>query len=152
MSEENEPGGSTLRVGGRGSRAVRLYFAEPARPFPEDGGDPLLDFLVRARGEWVSVEVSVRTWVGDGLDLFLLELAEDFRGWDGARTWHSLERDLTLSADHGSGGYVHLTWGLHGRPPAEQWRFEVTTTHAAGEDMRNLGADVRAFLTEGVRG
>lgn len=152
MSEENEPGGASVRVGGHGSRAVRLYFSEPARPFAEDGDDPLLDFAVRARGEWVSVEVSVRTWRGDGLDSFLVGLAEAFRGWEGARTWHSLEDDLTLSAEHGSGGYVRLTWGLHGRPPAEEWRFEATTTHAAGEEMRNLAADISAFLTEGVRG
>ncbi len=106
----------------------------------------MLDFLVNARGEWLCVEVSVRTWGGDGLDAFLEELAEDFRGWEGARSWRSLERDLTLSAERGPGGYVHLTWGLHDRPPSSEWHFETTTVHAPGEAMRNLAADVREFF------
>jgi hypothetical protein len=147
MIDEEEPDGPYVRVGDPGPRAVHLHFSEPTRPFPEFRDDPVLDFLVRARGEWVSVEVSVRTLRGDGLDSFLAELAEDFRGWEGARTWCSLERDLTLSAEHGPGGYVHLTWGLQGRPPSGVWRFEATTAHAAGEDMRNLAAEFHAFLT-----
>ncbi|MGW5307795.1 DUF6228 family protein [Streptomyces griseoluteus] len=57
----------------------------------------------------------MRTWDGDGLDAFLSSLAEDFRGWEGVRAWRSLERDLAISAEHRPGGYVHLTWGIHGR-------------------------------------
>ncbi|SEO24634.1 hypothetical protein SAMN05216267_10212 [Actinacidiphila rubida] len=118
--------------------------SEPARPF---GDDPTLDFLVKARGRWVSVETLVRTWGGDGLDTFLSALAEDFRGWEGARAWRSLEHDLTISAEHRAGGYVHLTWAIHGRPPSDEWRFETTTVHAAGEEMRNLAAEIHSFLT-----
>ncbi|MFJ4717335.1 hypothetical protein [Streptomyces sp. NPDC088785] len=40
----------------------------------------MLEFLVKARGQWVSIETLVRTWDGDGLDTFLSSLAEDFRG------------------------------------------------------------------------
>ncbi|MBY8881112.1 DUF6228 family protein [Actinacidiphila acidipaludis] len=105
----------------------------------------MLDFLVTARSRWVNVEVLVRTLGGDGLDVFLAELAEDFRGWEGARTWRSLEGDLTLSARH-SGHAVHLTWGMHDHPPSDEWRFEATTEHAPGEDMRNLAAEMSAFL------
>ncbi|WP_369030144.1 DUF6228 family protein [Streptomyces adonidis] len=76
--------------------------------------------------------------------------AEDFRGWEGARGWRSLERDLTISAEHHSGGYVHLTWGIHDRPPSEEWHFETTTVHAAGEEMRNLAAELHTFLTSTV--
>jgi len=88
----------------------------------------------------------VRTWDGDGLDTFLSTLAEGFRGWAGARTWHSLSYDLTLSAEHRPGGHVHLTWGFHDRASSEAWHFEATTVHAAGEDMRNPAAEVHAFL------
>ncbi|MFE0135695.1 DUF6228 family protein [Streptomyces sp. NPDC059037] len=146
MIREDEANGPAVSAGDAGPRAIRLHFTEPTHPFPEDGDDPLLDFLVRARGEFVNVEVSVRTWRGDGLDSFLAELAEDFRGWEGARTWGSLEHDLTLSAEHSPGGYVRLTWGLHDRPPSDEWHFAATTVHAAGEDMRRLAADIRAFL------
>jgi hypothetical protein len=141
--EYDDSGSPTVRVGDPGPRSVHLLLSEPLRPYDDD---PTLDFLVRARGQWVSVETSVRTWGGDGLDSFLSSLAEDFRGWEGARTWHSLEHDLTISAEHHSGGHVHLTWGIHDRPPFEEWHFEATTVHAAGEDMRNLAAEVRALL------
>ncbi|MFF5391874.1 DUF6228 family protein [Streptomyces sp. NPDC013012] len=122
----------------------------------EDGpavqvGDSALDFLVKARGQWVSIETLVRTWDGDGLDTFLSSPAEDFRGWEGARGWRSLERDLTISAEHRPGGYVHLTWGIHhDRPPSEEWHFETTTVHAAGEEMRSLAAEFQMFLTSMV--
>ncbi|WP_031012941.1 DUF6228 family protein [Streptomyces sp. NRRL F-5727] len=138
-----------VRVGdGSGPRPVHLHFSEPARPF--GGDDPTIEFLVRAVGRWGSVETLVRTWDGDGLDTFLSSLAEDFRGWDGARTWRSLERDLTISAEHRSGGYVHLTWGIHDRPRSEQWCFETTTVHAAGEEMRIPAAEFQTFLTTAV--
>lgn len=109
----------------------------------------MLDFLITASGSWGSVETSVETLAGDGLDAYLASLAEDFRGWEGVRTWHSLCSDLTLSAEHRPGGYVGLTWGIYDRAPSEQWRFEIATVHAAGEDMRNLAAEIRTFI-EGV--
>lgn len=96
------------------------------------------------------IESLVRTWDGDGLDTFLSSLAEDFRGWEGTRTWRSLERDLTISAEHRPSGYVHLTWGIHDRPASEAWHFETTTVHAVGEEMRNLAAEVRIFLTSTI--
>ncbi|MEV5283022.1 DUF6228 family protein [Streptomyces sp. NPDC051994] len=94
----------------------------------------------------MSIETLVRTWDGGGLDSFFSSLAEDFRGWEGERTRHSLEYHLTLSAEQRSGGYVHLTWGIHDRLPAEEWNFEVTTVHAAGEDMHRLAAELHALL------
>ncbi|MFA0845585.1 DUF6228 family protein [Streptomyces rochei] len=103
------------------------------------------DFLVTAQGESARIEVMVRTWDGDGLDVFLAELAEGFRGWNGTRTWRSLEDDLTLSAEH-AGSHVRLTWGLHDRLPDDEWRFEMTTIHAPGEDMRRLAIEMRTFL------
>ncbi|SHI03968.1 DUF6228 family protein [Streptomyces sp. 3214.6] len=124
-------------------RAGGLLFSEPARPFEDE---PTLDFLVRACGPWGSIETSVRTWDGDRLDVFLDSLVDDFRGWAGARTWHSLSYYLTLSAEHRSGGHVHLTWGIHDQAPSEGWHFETTTVHAAGEDMRTLAAETHTFL------
>ena len=83
------------------------------------------------------------------LPAFLGQLAEDFRGWSGERSWHSLERDLTISAVFRPGGHVGLTWIL--RPwPAKHggWNATVTTWQEAGEQMKALAADVRAFLHE----
>lgn len=44
------------------------------------------------------------------------------------------------------------TWDGDDRAPGEEWHFETTTVHAAGEDMRNLAADVRAFLSGAAGG
>lgn len=44
------------------------------------------------------------------LPTFLDELARDFHGWLGERSWRSLENDLGVSAVFRSGGHVGLTW------------------------------------------
>ncbi|MFG2946508.1 DUF6228 family protein [Streptomyces adustus] len=120
-----------------------LLLSEAARRYEDE---PTPDFLVRAHGPWGNIETSVETWGGDGLDTFLASLAEDCRGWEGVRTWHSLCYDLTLSAEHHPGGHVQLTWGIRDRAPSEEWQFETKTVHAAGEDMRNLTAEIHTFI------
>jgi hypothetical protein len=78
---------------------------------------------------------------------FLESLAGDFHGWSGERTWHTLDRDLTISAVFHSGGHVGLNWTL--RPWQGRfggWQTTVTTWQEAGEQMAALAADVRAFL------
>ncbi|WP_342751726.1 DUF6228 family protein [Streptomyces cahuitamycinicus] len=95
----DDSGRPVVQVGDPG--AARLLLSEPTRPFEDE---PTLDFLLRACGPWGVVETPVQTWDGDGLDTFLTSLAEDFRGWEGVRTWHSLCYDLTLSAEHRPGG------------------------------------------------
>ncbi|MFI9117466.1 DUF6228 family protein [Streptomyces venezuelae] len=45
------------------------------------------------------------TWDTD-LTTFLEELAAGYRGWDGERTWHTMDRALTVSAGFRAGGYV----------------------------------------------
>ncbi|MFF4590889.1 DUF6228 family protein [Streptomyces sp. NPDC001388] len=138
MIDYDDSGLPVVQVGSPGPAHPLL--SEPTRPF---AGEPTLDFLLRACGPWGHVETSVQTWAGDGLAAFFASLAEDFRGWAGARTWHSLCYDLTLAAEHRPGGHVHLTWGIHDRAPAEEWRFETTTVHAAGEDIRVLAAGIQ---------
>ncbi|MFE0514975.1 DUF6228 family protein [Streptomyces sp. NPDC058964] len=69
---------------------------------------------------------------------------------NGARTWRSPERDLTLSAEH-TGSRVRLTWGLHGGFSDDEWYFEATTDRAPGEDMRNFALEMRSFLEVGSR-
>ncbi|MFB7323864.1 DUF6228 family protein [Streptomyces sp. NPDC056190] len=141
MIDYDDSGRPAVQVGNPGP--ALLLLSEPTRPFE---GEPTLDFLIRACGPWGSIEISVETWDGDGLDTFLASLAEDFRGWVGVRTWHSLCYDLILSAEHRPGGYVRLTWGFHDRAPSEEWHFKTTTEHAAGEDMRNLAAEIHTFI------
>ncbi|MEU6687223.1 DUF6228 family protein [Streptomyces sp. NPDC046832] len=142
--EENELN-PVVRVGGDRYRTISMRFHQLTRSFPEEHDDAMRDFLVTAQGESARIEVMVRTWDGDGLDVFLAELAEEFRGWNGTRTWRSLEGDLTLAAEH-AGSHVRLTWGLQAGLPDDEWRFEMTTIHAPGEDMRSLAIEMRTFL------
>ncbi|CAL9337091.1 hypothetical protein SUDANB108_00188 [Streptomyces sp. enrichment culture] len=142
---ENDELNPVVRAGGDRYRTISLRFHQLTRAFPEERDDPMRDFVVTAQGESARIEVVVRTWNGDGLHVFLAGLAEEFRGWDGSRAWRSLEDDLTLVAEH-AGSHVRLTWGLHDRLPDPAWRFEMTTIHAPGEDMRSLANDMRTFL------
>ncbi|MFD4634527.1 DUF6228 family protein [Streptomyces sp. NPDC058284] len=95
-----------------------------------------------ARVDEVVARVSDR-----GLSAFLAELAADYRGWDGERSWQTDDRDLTASAVFRSGGHVGVTWVLRPWPQAAGgWGASVTTWLEAGEQMASLAADVRAFL------
>lgn len=90
----------------------------------------------------------VVAWIGDSdLAPFLEEPAADFRGWEGARTWHTNDRDLSLSAVFRSGGHVGLTWTLRPWPKAAGgWSASVTTWLEAGEQLGGFATDVRHFL------
>jgi hypothetical protein len=57
----------------------------------------------------------------DGLDGFWRELARDWRGWEGTRSWRSLEGDLELSATSDRLGHVELEVRLDEGFPF-QWR------------------------------
>lgn len=137
MIDYDESGALVVQVG------EGFLLSEPLRPYEDE---LTLHFLVAAHGRWGKVATAVETWGGDGLDTFLASLAEDFRGWQGERTWHSLCHDLTLSAEHHSGGHVRLRWAISDGEPTEEWRFETSTWHQAGEDMRTLAADIRVFI------
>ncbi|WP_284581926.1 DUF6228 family protein [Streptomyces sp. 2P-4] len=87
-------------------------------------------------------------WVrGSDLAPFLAGLAEDFRGWDGERTWQTHDGDLTVTAVHRSGGHTGLTWTLRPwRLSAGGWSASATTWLEAGEGMRSFAADIGHFL------
>ncbi|MEV4046829.1 DUF6228 family protein [Streptomyces sp. NPDC049744] len=87
------------------------------------------------------------TWDSD-LTTFLEELAAEYRGWDGERSWQTNDRDLTVSAVFRSGGHVGLTWSWQLRPQiASGCGASVTTWLGAGEQMTTLAAGIRHFLT-----
>ncbi|MEU3700311.1 DUF6228 family protein [Streptomyces griseoviridis] len=82
---------------------------------------------------------------GAGPDAFLASLADDFRGREGVRTWHSLGYELSLSAQHLPGGHVELTRVIREPAPHETWRSGIATGSAAGEDVRRLAVETGAF-------
>jgi hypothetical protein len=94
-----------------------------------------------------SIRVATSPGAG-GLPAFLEELAENFRGWEGTRTWSSWRRELTASAVFRSRGRVAITWSLTRRiADEEEWRAEVTTVIEAGAEMSAVAAEVAAFIS-----
>lgn len=106
-------------------------------------------YAVELRAPGLTARVNeIVAWVWDSdLTVFLEELAADYRGWDGERSWQTNDHDLTVSAVFRSGGRVGLTWVLRPWPQAAGgWRASVTTWLEAGEQMTSMAADVGAFL------
>ena len=111
-------------------------------------------YAVELRAPGLTARVDeVVAWVWDSdLAPFLEELAADYRGWDGERSWRNNDRDLMVSAVHRSGGHVGVTWAVRPWPQAAGgWGASVTTGLEAGEQMASLAADVRAFLSGAPR-
>ena len=107
-------------------------------------------YAVELRAPGLTARVDeVVAWIWDSdLTMFLKELAAEYRGGDGERSWQPNDRDLTVSAVFRSGGHVGLTWSLQPWPPAAGgWGASVTTWLEAGEQMTSLAADVRHFLS-----
>lgn len=90
---------------------------------------------------------------GDGLNLrlpaFVERLAEDWRGWNGVRNWHSWDRDLFLDARHDGRRHVELGVTLRRyRPPfnATRWTARAVFHLEPGEEMARFAADLGAVL------
>jgi hypothetical protein len=80
---------------------------------------------------------------------FTESLAADWQGWDGIRTWQSMERELTIDARHDGRGYVSL--GVTLRAPGPDWDDTAWSARTvfvleAGEEMTRLAADLTHFF------
>jgi Family of unknown function (DUF6228) len=106
-------------------------------------------FAVDVHGEGLDArvgEVSVTPWDGGGLTGFLDGLAADFRGWAGTRSW--AVNHLELGAAFHSGGHVELRWTLRPWVTRSVWEASVTTWIEGGQQMAELAASVKDFLTQ----
>jgi Family of unknown function (DUF6228) len=117
-----------------GRASVRLRSA--GRPW----SDEVLDLQCELADDGVNAASWVRTLNGDGIVSWAADLAESYRGWDGVRTWESLEHDLRIDAIHDGRGHVSLRFVIRGPRGYEPgaWEASVMVTLDAGEDMRSL--------------
>ncbi|WTW97308.1 DUF6228 family protein [Streptomycetaceae bacterium NBC_01309] len=136
-----------LVIGGRGQQASLTLTHDSA-------DDYVPAFIATAEDVDLSARVRVATSPGAGdLSGFLGELADNFRGWEGARTWSSWGRGLVATADYRSRGQVAITWCLARRfADEEPWRVEITTVIEAGAEMSSLSSEVAAFMRTAVGG
>jgi hypothetical protein len=82
----------------------------------------------------------------DELAAFLDDLADNWRGWEGPKSYDSLEHDLGLVARHDGVGHVVLTVTLRGPHPPYTWTVNVEIVTDPGEQMLQAAAEARVVL------
>lgn len=95
--------------------------------------------VVDIRGDGLACEAATLSARGDGLDRFLASLADDWRGWDGVRTWNSLEHGLTIEATH-EGARVQLLFVLRRDHQSDAWQVRAPIRIAPGESLARITA------------
>ncbi|WP_406278718.1 DUF6228 family protein [Embleya sp. NBC_00896] len=154
-SHIDEPSDVTVRC--NDDRGVGIRLGDAVHPDDDAGATHhaaagrLVNYAVELHAPGMTARLDrVVGWTGEAreLDAFLTDVARDFGGWDGARRWHTDDRDFAVSAVFRSGGRVELTWTLRPCRAADgTWTASVTTVLEAGEQMAALAADVRHFLS-----
>jgi hypothetical protein len=85
---------------------------------------------------------------GDGLDAFLAELADDWRGWQGVRGWQTLEDDLSIEATH-EGHRVRLVFIVRGGLGSDGWQIRLPVPIAPGEGLTRVAKEVANLFAPG---
>ena len=128
---------------------MKVFILRSAR----NGGRLEVGHVVRDRwlvtislpGLGASAEVDAFAYDGEHtLALLFRRLADDWRGWEGERTWSSLEGDFDLAATHDGLGHVALQVRLRSGPYAEDWLLTSTIWLDAGQ-LNALARDAAAF-------
>ena len=109
---------------------------------PEDPYFGTLAVEIRARG--LSCDRKMRSRRGDGLDSFLASLATDWRGWDGTRTWHSLEDQMHIEATHHR-NRVELLFIVWRDSMPDEWQVRFPILVAPGESLTRLAGETAGF-------
>lgn len=73
--------------------------------FRRDESVEMHGFIVKLAQDGMVAEIAIDATYADPVDFFRA-LADQWRGWEGAIEWHSLEGDLTLSAETDRCGHL----------------------------------------------
>jgi hypothetical protein len=135
-----------------GRHWVRVEFSSPRRPYRDAtnswlAADTMLEYIVKISGPGMAAEAPVMN-TSDRSELpdFIHELADNFRGWRGTRTWESLEHQLQVEATWADGGHVQLKFQI---TPSiyDQWKACVVVPIEAGAEMQALADTLAGYLT-----
>jgi hypothetical protein len=123
---------------------ARVRLLSPERPF----ADEFVDFRVELQDLGLHAVTAVRTIAGDGLASWSKTLADSYAGWEGERSWESLERDARIHARHDGRGHVTLRFVIRGPREYDEaaWEASVSVNLDAGEDMRGLARNLEGFV------
>lgn len=129
----------------RSQTGAQLRLSDPQRPC----NDAIVDYLVDFRAPGAQLQAAVTSYEGDGLPAFLEQLAHGYRGWEGIRSWRSLQGDLQVDATWNAGGHVDLTVSLRPGEHEPGWELISVFSVEAGAEMERLAATVFHFFTGG---
>jgi len=146
MYDPSPVDGPAVRLRGGRNLSRTLCLREPVRPC----ADVIVDYLVEVQDSGLQVSLGVTSHSGDDLSGFLRRLAEDYRGWAGARQWRSLEDQMRIEASHDGRGHVTLMFRLDDRVYGDHWDLSVTFTVEAGAEMEALADAVEVFFASAL--
>jgi len=127
-----------LVLDGMNGRRVTLSHAQP----PD--ADEIWSYQVAVQMPEGHLQVLV--W-DSGLDLarFLRELAEAWRGFDGVKSFQSLEGQLALACQHDVKGTVECMLTLR-RPGPPEWILTVAVDFGSGAHLDRIATDAEEFV------
>jgi hypothetical protein len=125
---------STLKIG-----SLELKDPQPEQPVPE-----LEYFTATVMCNGLQATSKVYAFMSQGLAELLKQLAAEWKGWSGIRSWESLENDLKLSFSHDGLGHVTIVVELSSES-LHKWTVRVKTSIDAGE-LEALARQAKNFL------
>jgi len=126
-------------------RAVEIRSSRGGRglKFHSRSGDY---FLASVEGD--GPQATVRVWGYTDCDLLvdLFEsIARDWRGWQGERTWKSIEGEFRIAVSSKSTGQVTFAVQLRHYDGEDDWRLSVPVFSEAGQ-LESIARHVAAFF------
>jgi hypothetical protein len=98
----------------------------------------------------VSLSASHRVWVYTGdceqLVCLFVEMAENWTGWEGAKTWDAIEGDFTLSCTSDRLGHITLEVELVGRDDPELWSAKFNIEVEAGQ-LEKIANEIKELFS-----
>lgn len=85
------------------------------------------------------------SWNGDGLGAFFQDLARDWRGWEGTRTWDALEHGMSIEATH-LGRVVKLLFVLRRDYKPDAWELRLPIEIAPGESLARAASEIESLF------
>ena len=111
-------------------------------------------------GEYLTVELtgphlaasSSRVYLYDPAPFiqFFEEMAEQWRGWNGVKHWHSVERDFDLKCSSDGLGHITIEVTLCSGPYPEDWTVSAMVSLEAGQ-LHSIATQIRNFIQSSFR-
>jgi hypothetical protein len=102
-------------------------------------------FSANLEGANFSGRVSVSLYMAGPPSALFDEMARDWKGWKGTKTWAALEDELRMEASADSTGHVSLAVTMRDYSDPAEWRLKATLDLEAGQLPELAKAVAKAF-------